>query len=158
MAPLILEYSRKKEKVQNPEARFCYVFKNLIELRLPKFTSSIFYKNEKGDILAELFLPDNEIYINIELWDIFADNYDKNKIPSEILSVLKFQSGRRYMKSNAWKIPLAIKYLLEKHFNIKIAKVSSCINFSENYIKGITKKDLNWEAKCPGAVHAMFEL
>lgn len=96
MGHLILEFDRAN-KIQEPEARFCYVFKNLRLFNHCEGPYLFLYQNVKGKLVAEYnSVLENMWLVHSELWSIF---YDK------------------YVRDND-AIQLVIKNLLKIHFNI----------------------------------------
>ena len=97
MAKLILEFEKDRKVVREPESRFCFIFKNLKKYESAENPNFIFYRNEKGDILAEQNLKNGNIWLhNEQLWSIFNDKYERNN----------------------YKTQSVIKSLLETHFKL----------------------------------------
>ena len=92
MNKLILEFEKNRKIVREPESRFCFIFKNLEKFKSTEYPNFIFYRNEKGDILAEQDLKKGYIWFHSEqIWSIFNDKYgcNYNKTQSVIKSLLE---------------------------------------------------------------------
>ena len=89
---LILEFEKNRKVVREPESRFCFIFKNLEKFKSTEYPNSLFYRNKKGDILAEQDLKNGNIWLQKEhLWSIFNDKNGRNydKIQSVIKNILE---------------------------------------------------------------------
>lgn len=102
MGRLIFEFE-KRRKVQETEAKFCYVFKNLKENENEntKHPDYLTYYNSKGELLVEK--TQHNIYFHVTfMWNIFKDKYGEYMIESIIKNLLKTHFGIEHLRVSAF--------------------------------------------------------